>query len=246
MSGQRFLTDTVLWLGDSRCGRAVALNVRRLDTSLWLDHWRKAQSYESVQREPGQCPLSNSGCKSFTKKMQTWRTTLRDVRSTRVLPSHLCICGWDTSDMLHQRQKSWNQSPFVFLVALRQFLLASVYISILHMAVILISMNSIFDVTHHLSFYECDVSESECVLIKTVLLLFWTPPTVLPFYNTMFRKLVVLNDVRVHKTFVDSAAREEAPWIWGPPNVEKTKIRFGLFRTGVLSSDRRQYSESRL
>lgn len=176
--------------------------------------------------------------------MQTWRTTLRDVRSTRVLPSHLRICGWGTSGASHQRQKSWNQSPFFFIAALRLFLLAIVYISILHTAVILISMNSIFDVTHHLSFYECDVSETECVLINTVLLLFWAPPTVLLFYNTMFRKLVVLNDV--HKTFADPATCEEGPWIWGPPNVEKTKIRFGVFRTGVLSSDRRQYSESRL
>jgi len=162
--------------------------------------------------------------------LQTWRTTLRDVRSMRVLSINLRICGWDTSGVSHQRQKRWNQSPF-FLAALRQILLASVYISILHTAVILlvISMDSIFDVTHHLSFYECDVSETECVPINTVLLLFWTPPTALPFQNTMFRKLVVLNDV--HKTFADPAAREEGPWIWGPPNVEKTKIRCGVFRT---------------
>jgi hypothetical protein len=41
-----FRQDTK-WLGDSHCGRAMALHGR--DTSLWLGHWSNAQSYKSIQ-----------------------------------------------------------------------------------------------------------------------------------------------------------------------------------------------------
>lgn len=118
--------------------------------------------------------------------MQTRRTTLCDVRSTRVLPSLLRICGWDTNGVTPTSETLKLISLFFSLAALRLFSLASVYISILHTAVTLISMNNSFDVTHHLSFDECDVSETECALIYTALLLFWTLPTVLRFITRYF------------------------------------------------------------
>jgi hypothetical protein len=73
-------------------------------------------------------------------------------------------------------------------------------------------------------------------IINTVLLLFWTLSAVLRFIKRYFGNWS-LNDE--HKTFADPAARAGRARESGGP-------RFGVFCTGGLSSDRKQYSESRL
>jgi hypothetical protein len=172
--------------------------------------------------------------------MQQWKTTLCDVRYMRVLPSHLPICGWALvaccTDVRNDEINIFDLS----LAALRLFLLASVYASIVHTAVIQINMNSIFEI----SFCECDFSEAKCVPINTVLLLFWNLSAVLRFITRYFGKWSC-STMNTRPSQTPRLARG-GPVNMPPPHLENTKIRFGVFRTGVLSSDRRLHSESRL
>jgi hypothetical protein len=122
-------------------------------------------------RETRQCPLSNSGSKSFTKKCSSGGQ-ISVTSNPRVSCSVIClsVTGTLVSCCINVRNVEISLLD-VSLAALRLFLLAGVYIpmsiflsiclylyvyiSILHTAVILMNMNSIFDV-----FCDCDVSET--------------------------------------------------------------------------------------
>jgi hypothetical protein len=102
-------------------------------------------------------------------------------------------------------------------------------------------MIRIFDIAHLVSFSECDVSETESILINIMV----TLDTVCPLisYKTGLRKLVVFSDV--DKTLTNTAARGGLMDLGAPKHTE-IKIRFGFFCTRVLSSDNRQYFGSLL
>jgi hypothetical protein len=135
-------------------------------------------------RETRQCPLSNSGSKSFTEKCSTGGQ-LSVTSDPRMSCPVICVsvAGTQVACCNNVRNVEINLLD-LSLEAFQELLLAGVYISILHTAGILINMNSIFDI----SFCECDVSETECVLINTVLLLFWTLSALLRFITRYFGK----------------------------------------------------------
>jgi hypothetical protein len=138
-----------LW-PNSGCPRQV-LGHSRVAAQLGVKH----SLMEASTRGTRQCPLSNSGSKSFTEKCSSGGQ-ISVTSDPRVSCPVICVsvAGTPVSCCTNVRNVEINLLD-VPLAALRLFLLTGVYISILHTSVILINMNSILDI-----FCDCDVSET--------------------------------------------------------------------------------------
>jgi hypothetical protein len=84
------------WLGHSHLGRAVAIDARGWNTSLWLGHRSDTHSSDNIHESHSN---AQNECKQtvWCRKSHLKHSGLsNDVKDLHVLLSHVWECGWDT------------------------------------------------------------------------------------------------------------------------------------------------------